>query len=366
MNDTITFALPFFLSAAVAYAATTLSIRFSVRRRILDLPNPRSSHTRAMPRVGGIGIVSGFMVTFLLTWLLARLGLAPLRPDGREMIFVILVGGAMAVLGFYDDWQGLPPAPKYLFQVVIAVAVVAWGWRLEVIAVPFVGLIPFGILAIPLTLLWLTGFANIFNFMDGIDGLAGGTAFLYGLFFLCFASLEGNQTAALVALLVTGSALGFLPHNFPRARTFMGDTGSLFLGLLLAMLVVALADASLRPGDTLVALLLVCSVYLFDSGYTLLRRLRRRENIFRAHRSHLYQRLVQAGLSHAQVTGLYLALHALAWALALAYLQESESEAARLGILVLLFLVLVGLTLVVRRLEGRAADRVRSEKGSLS
>jgi UDP-N-acetylmuramyl pentapeptide phosphotransferase/UDP-N-acetylglucosamine-1-phosphate transferase len=139
----------------------------------------------------------------------------------------------------------------------------------------------------------------------------------------------------------------------------MGDTGSLLLGMVLALLVVRLAQKSTNAA-WLIGLLLVCAVYLWDSGFTLLRRLRRGENIFQAHRSHLYQRLVQLGLSHARITGLYLLLHLLMGALGLAYVQCTN--AMRAVILVFAGLTLAGFTMSVYWLERRAA-RAKLEAG---
>jgi UDP-N-acetylmuramyl pentapeptide phosphotransferase/UDP-N-acetylglucosamine-1-phosphate transferase len=197
------------------------------------------------------------------------------------------------------------------------------------------GTIHLGWAAVPLTLLWLTGFPNYFNFMDGINGMAGGTGAVYGGFLAAIAAMEGKPELAILGLLLAGSALGFLFHNFPTARTFMGDTGSLFLGLGVAMLAVMI------KGDPMVPLIL-CSVFLYDCTTTIARRLKRGENIFRAHRSHHYQRLVQSGWSHARVSGLYFAMHFVAGGLAVAYLRGGD--AVRWGVLGAVALMLAGLT----------------------
>jgi len=349
----------FLFSALIAYIVTKLSVTISLCRGVLDVPNPRSSHSQPVPRLGGIGILVALALSLAALGLMRMLGWVEYSVFTRDIALILLAGTGMAATGLYDDFHGMTPATKFLVQSVLAGIVVAFGMRIESVAVLNWGPFSLGLLAFPLTILWLTGFANIFNFMDGINGLAAVTGAAYSGFFFVFAWRQGTPELAATAVVVTGSCLGFLPHNLPRARTFMGDTGSLLLGIVLALLVVQLAQKSPNPAS-LIGLLLVCAVYLWDSGFTLLRRVRRDENIFQAHRSHLYQRLAQLGLSHASITGLYLLLHILMGSLGLAYVWSSN--VMRAGILALAGLVLVGFTMSVYWLERRAA-RVKLEAG---
>jgi len=331
---------------------TKVSITFSLRRGVLDVPNVRSSHAQPVPRLGGIGILAALILSLAVLALMRGLGSVGYPVSTRDVSLLLLVGIGMAVMGLYDDFHGMTPATKFLMQLVLAGIVVALGMRIESVAILKWGPFSLGILAFPVTVLWLTGFANIFNFMDGINGLAAVTAATYSAFLFVFAWRQGSVELAAMAAIVTGSSLGFLPHNLPKAKTFMGDTGSLLLGMVLALLVVRLAQTSANPAS-LIGLVLVCSVYLWDSGFTLLRRLRRGENIFQAHRSHLYQRLVQLGLSHASITGMYLLLHLLMGSLGLAYVRCTN--AMRAVILVFAGVTLAGFTASVYWLEHRAA-----------
>lgn len=352
--------LLFLLSALIAYVVTKVSITLSLRRGVLDMPNVRSSHAQPVPRLGGIGILAALALSLAALGLMRMLGWVEYSVLTRDIARILFAGTGMAATGLYDDFHGMRPATKFLMQFVLAGIVVALGMRIESVAVLNWGPSSLGLLAFPVTVLWLTGFANIFNFMDGINGLAAVTAATYSGFFFLFAWRQGTVELAAAALIVTGSSLGFLPHNLPKATTFMGDTGSLLLGMVLALLVVRLAQTSANPAS-LIGLLLVCSVYLWDSGFTLLRRVRRGENIFQAHRSHLYQRLFQLGLSHASITGLYLVLHILMGSLGLAYVWSSNTM--RAVILVFAGLTLAGFTATVYRLEHRAA-RVKLEASS--
>jgi len=245
-------------------------------------------------------------------------------------------------------------------QFILAVVVVAFGYRIESVEVAGWDSVPLGMAAVPLTVLWLAGFSNFFNFMDGIDGMSATSASVYFLFFFVFAWSVRAPEMATVALVFAAGCSGSLPHNFPVARTFMGDTGSLLLGMTIAVYVVQFAQIS--PA-VLVPLLLVCSVYLWDTGFTLLRRLRHGENVFAAHRTHLYQRLVHLGPSHARITSLYLILHIIMGSLALAYFWSPNAMRGLIpGVAVL---ILVALTLAVYKVEARAAkSRCRQAEGA--
>ena len=265
------------------------------------------------------------------------------------MVVLGCVAG-MAATGLWDDLHTLRPATKLVMQLLWAALAVGFGMRVDSVSVPFTGVVMLGALSWIVTILWLPGFSNVYNFMDGINGLAAGTGMIYGGFFFLLARREGDTELMVLAILSAGSCLGFLVHNFPAARTFMGDIGSLSLGMLFALFVVRLAQRS-PHASTFVALVLVCVVFLYDAAFTILRRIRRRENIFQAHRAHLYQRLAQTGLTHARITGLYLLLHGLVGVLALAYV--AASDAIRAGILGLVVLILLVFTFGVSRAERR-------------
>lgn len=340
------------LAALIAHVTTRLSIALSLGYKVLDVPNPRSSHVAPIPRIGGIGIVCGFYLPLLLFWALGHLGLLAYAPGTREFMLVVLVGGVMAATGLADDLRGIKPAVKLVVQLALAMVVAGFGIYADRLAIPLSKPVELGLWAHPLTVLWLVGFSNVYNFMDGINGLAGGTAVVYGLGFFGLASLHGNHEVAAVAVVLAGSSCGFLLHNFPVARTFMGDTGSLFLGMVFGVIAVQLTQGLGSPVPV-IALLLVCSVFLYDSGFTLVRRMTRRENIFRAHRTHLYQRLVRTGLSHGKVTVLYLLLHLVVGLMGLAYVRVSE--AGRVGLLLGAFALFVALTYGVHWCENRVA-----------
>jgi UDP-N-acetylmuramyl pentapeptide phosphotransferase/UDP-N-acetylglucosamine-1-phosphate transferase len=286
-----------FVTAAVATALLAVPVyRFLVARGIVDRPTERSSHNRSTARGGGLAM--GAVVVGGGLWLGVWQGWMPLGG-------VLPATLGLAAISFWDDLRSLGVAVRFgchVLAAVLALACLGWpGWML--------GLSPELAFRLPtwagvvLGLVWLAGYTNAFNFMDGINGLAGfqalitaaGTGLLGGL-----ATGEWDAAPVLFAWMVAGAAAGFLPHNFPRARMFMGDVGSAPLGFLLAVLVLWTAH---RLGSwLLLPLLLLHTNFVLDTGITLARRVARGEEWFRPHREHFYQRLLRSGKSHAQVT----------------------------------------------------------------
>jgi len=238
---------------------------------------------------------------------------------------------AMAILGISDDAFHLPVWPRLLMQIVIAGGMAWVLGPIESLSIPGTFEIGLGAFAVPLTIVWIVGATNFFNFMDGIDGLAAGQAVL-SAFVVAAASWSSDATT--IALAVAGGAAGFLVYNWSPARIFMGDVGSMMLGFLLAALPL-LAPAS-RRGDALFATAIGLALFLLDPTFTLLRKLVRGERIGLSHRDHAYQQLVRVGELHGRTTaGLLLAT------LPLAALGAFSYREPRVGILALAAALLV-------------------------
>ena len=348
-------------SCTLSYLVTDLSVRLSLRRGRLDVPNERSLHAEPVPRLGGVGIVVGFIVPAAVLWGINAIdGGREWIARGAILVFIltaVIMGGA----GLYDDLHVLTALQKFTIQGVFALVIAAYGLRFAEPTFEFSAFLPAGALWAFLTMLWLVAFTNFFNFMDGINGMAGFSAVIYGSFLACFAWQMSQFSIATVAILSVGASLGFLFHNFPHARTFMGDAGSLFLGMFFALLACLLYGAG--GSRIFVPLLLLFSPYLYDCTFTLLRRVVSRENIFRAHRSHLYQRLIKRGWTHPQVTFLYASLHILGGCLGMAYLHFPNVSFVATG--GLMAAALVALTLFVCWSERRHAPfTAAAEPGS--
>ena len=269
-----------------------LLARFAVGRDLLDVPNLRSSHQAPTPRLGGLAVICG-------TWLAT---LVTLQPDG----WPLLVGATlMGAVGLADDLGDLPVSIKGVGQVMVSLGL------LYVFPPPLLFRVPGGwwIAALLFGVLWLVAMVNALNFMDGIDGLVGGVA-VVNVFFL--AALVGGMGGLLTAFV--GAVAGFLVWNISPASIFLGDAGSYFMGFLLGT--VALygpVPASERWTPVgFIACALVFTPLLFDTGFTLLSRLRAGKNIFTAHREHIYQQVTSTTEMHRRTSNVYYVASAVA------------------------------------------------------
>lgn len=269
------------------------------KRQILDIPNERSSHTRPTPRGGGLVIVILSTAGFIFAWLR--------DPTTSPTPLIAYLAGAWLIAGvsWLDDMGSLPNRLRFAAHSLGAIFVILTFDYWRFVNIPFAGPFDLGWLMLPITFVWIVGLTNAYNFMDGIDGIAGGQAVAAGIGWAVLGWLTGQPLVSILGLLLAATNLGFLGHNWPPARIFMGDVGSAFLGYTFAVLPVIAAQHNPRLA---VAGVLLIWPFVFDSVFTFLRRLRRRENVFAAHRSHLYQRLVIAGYSHRTVTLLYIGL----------------------------------------------------------
>lgn len=293
------------LTAFLSFLAADAMRRHSARLGFTDLPNHRSSHTTSTPRAGGVGFA-------LLVPVVTACGLVLAAGTVTPVEWTLLLSAlGLALVGLLDDRWALPPSVRLLAQVIAAVAVVSAGGVIREIAVPGGAVVPLGLLAIPCTVLWLVALTNIYNFMDGIDGLAATQAIVAATLIATLAVCLGHPDLALAMAVLDGGVLGFLALNRPPARVFMGDVGSTFLGFIFAGWAVVSGGWSQQPVP-LIAWVAVLSPFLFDASWTLLRRLWRRERIYEAHRTHFYQRLVARGWTHGWTTALYAMLAALA------------------------------------------------------
>lgn len=304
--------LIFIVLAILAYLGIHWIHRYAKQGHILDHPNERSSHDVPTPRGGGLGIV----VLVLVVGLLFLIG------AGWNRRWIYLAGAAIiACLGWRDDVQSLSPALRFAVQsIAAAISILGLGY-FKVVTIPVLGEVPLGVFGIAVTFLWILGLTNAYNFMDGIDGLAGGVALSAGLAWMWLASNINNPFAFWVALAITAGSLGFLGHNWSPARIFMGDVGSTFLGYSFAVLPLISSD---RGGDALLLGTLLMWTIILDAGMTFIGRLIKRENVFAPHRSHLYQRLVMAGYRHETVSSLYVLLTLLAGLLSYEWSQGHQ------------------------------------------
>ena len=267
-------------------------IKVSLRNRIFDYPNQRTLHHSPVPKGGGLAIG------------LSLLGGTSIWAFGDGITFPLSLAGAMAILwltGLVEDYRRVPIKIRFPVQVIAALFVLYGGAPFQSLPLPEPLDYSLSLAAWPLNLFWLLAITNAFNFMDGIDGLAASHLPLIGgvLFLVPTGPLVNG-----LGFLTGAAGLAFLRWNRAPAKIFMGDSGAIPLGFLLGALPFYMPAHASETGVLIVALLL--GLFLFDTGYTLIRRIIHKERIWEAHRSHLYQRLVISGLSHSQVTGLIL------------------------------------------------------------
>jgi UDP-N-acetylmuramyl pentapeptide phosphotransferase/UDP-N-acetylglucosamine-1-phosphate transferase len=336
------------IAGVLSFVAVDRWRQVAARYGLLDVPNQRSAHTQPTPRAGGIAIVA--------LSLAGVVSLAAMHPEWDRTIVVAYVVSALAIaaIGFWDDIRQLPPALRLACQLVCAVGFTMAAGSWSTIALPGAGEVGLGWLGLPLTVVWLLGLLNAYNFMDGIDGLAGAQAIVAGAAWVAFGVLFGQPVVTTLGVLLASTSLGFLGHNWAPARVFMGDVGSVFLGFSFAALPLMAAEAGPRAAA---AAVLVVWPFVFDTAFTLVRRAVRGETIWMPHRSHLYQRLLPAGYSHAAVSTLYASLSAVGVLLAAVWLSGGPGAGA--AVVVSIPVLAAGLWLFVVRQELRHGDAAR-------
>lgn len=297
----------FAIAVAITALLTPVVRRLALAIGAVDAPTARRVHAIRIPRMGGIAIVIGFFVPVV--------GLFALDTQGARLLFAqprivggLVLGSLLIVgLGLCDDILGVGAKRKLTIQVLAASIAFASGLRIEAISLPWVGPIALGWLSFPATLFWFCAIVNALNLIDGLDGLAAGVAFFACITNVVVAFLGHNVSTALLSSTLAGAILGFLFYNFNPARIFMGDSGSMFLGFVLAG--ISLLGSGTQKSPTLIAILvpvLALGLPLMDMLLAIVRRFLQRRSIFAADRGHIHHRLLELGLTHRRaVLALY-------------------------------------------------------------
>ena len=286
------------LSLAASAVGVRYAIRFAQRVGLLDVPNERSSHTSPTPRMGGVPMVAAAALAFG-GWVFLSAGEANVQ---RGLPYTFLFALAMFLLGFYDDLRDLSPLFRFLVQFVSVLLLLVFLSPLLPDVSLWKWVLPGWAWVIP-GAFWVVWMLNLYNFMDGIDGLAGGEAAVASSFFFLIFAWYGHPGWAVANLVVAAASMGFLVHNWPPAKIFMGDGGSAFLGAFYGMQSVVAALSTPVPFPVLV---LPFANFILDTTFTLFRRALRGEKWYLAHRSHIYQRMTGLGMTHGKVTSIEL------------------------------------------------------------
>lgn len=298
------------IGTAIAYligvCLVPLVINFSKKEGLVDVPNERKIHTAPISRIGGVAIWASTMLTFLCLVFMSY------YPSGNLLSGILLGGSLMFLLGLVDDIYNLNAKFKLFIQIAIATLVYLLGVQIN--NVPFIG--DLGIFSYPITLLWIVGISNALNFIDGVDGLAGSviTVNAVTLAIIAVAMTPPNHISALIGFILAGSMLAFLTYNFNPAKIFMGDSGALFSGFLLA----TISITGVMKAATLAILLpfIVLAVPIMDITFSSLRRIAKGQSPFVADAEHIHHKLLHAGFSQKKTVMILTSIAIIAGALA--------------------------------------------------
>ena len=311
-----------FLTAAIC---VPVARKLALRGKLLDIPNERSSHAIPKPRIGGVGIVLGALLGCA-----AAYGESTFSFSSKELLLLLLLA-ALSFVGLADDIWQLSVSKRMPLYLLFSFLLVLFCYRATSLQVLlFSWSLPTAV-SIVFSTLFLAWYTNLFNFMDGVDGIAAGAAIVtLNALALVFFQNE-SQPLSYIALSLAGASAGFLFYNFPPASVFMGDVGSVFLGAASGALTLAAIELNYL---SIVAGVLLMFPFVFDASFTLARRALNGEKVWRAHRSHIYQQMGDLGISHRVVTLSYSVLAFLCAAFGLLY--DSMTLRGQLGGLTLL------------------------------
>lgn len=290
-------------AGAVFVLSFVLTIAMERGVRIMDLPNERSSHHRPVPKSGGVAIVTAFVLGCMVIYWVADVA----RIEDRHFWGFLGCAIVLALVSFVDDVMQRTFLVKAFTQALCTVIVLGTGVVLSLLAFPVIGEMQLGWTGYAVTFLWMVGLTNAYNFMDGLDGLAGGVTVIAGAFLGGIALSQDSTFVYMVSYVLLASTAGFLVMNWSPAKIFMGDVGSAFLGFAFATL--AVIGANLDRGHlSFYVVPMLLFHFIFDTAFTFFRRLARGEKVYLPHRTHLYQLLNRTGFSHRAVSLLYCAM----------------------------------------------------------
>ena len=323
----------FIVSFAFTFATTPLVRRFAFKIGAIDIPKDnRRMHKKPTPRIGGLAIIFGFTVATLC-----------FAQPSRQLYGTLAGAAIIAVMGVIDDCKNLPAKLKFVIQIIAALVVVFAGdIKIDVFTNPnFLSDNPYWVLpewlSVTLTVIWIVFITNAVNFIDGLDGLAAGVSAIMSISLVFISIRVGEYSIAILGIALMGSCFGFLPFNFNPAKIFMGDTGSTFLGFMLATLSIQGVFKSYAVISFAVPLLIL-GVPLFDALFAMIRRILRGQSPMTADRGHLHHRLVDMGFSQKQTVFI---LYAISGVLGITAVLLAESGVLRALLLVICVLILL-------------------------
>jgi UDP-GlcNAc:undecaprenyl-phosphate GlcNAc-1-phosphate transferase len=278
----------FIITLILSLAITPLIIKLAHKLNFVDRPGERKINTKIIATAGGTAIYLAFMI--------------PLRfflPANQTITGIMLGGSFMLLLGLLDDKFEISAPIKFMGQIIGALILIYYGVKINFITNPFGGFIYLGVYAVPFTVFWIVSIINTINLIDGLDGLAAGVSIIAVLTLFAVALQENQVVAPMLAVLLAGSCLGFLKYNFNPARVFMGDTGSMFIGYIIAAVSITGALKS-AAAVTIFVPMLALAVPILDTTFAIIRRIFNDRPIGEADHGHIHHRLLAIGMNQRQ------------------------------------------------------------------
>ncbi|MDO5040461.1 MAG: MraY family glycosyltransferase [Peptoniphilus sp.] len=318
-------------SAAIVFLLTPVLKKIAFKYDFLDVPrDKRRVHKKPIPLLGGVGLYFSTLICIIIF-----VGLS------REIIGLIIASTIILISGLIDDKWDLSPKKKMIFQIIATLVLIMTDTKIEFFTNPFQfgeSVIFLKLLTVPVTVFWVVGITNTVNLIDGLDGLAAGVSAISSISMMFIARKLGFEDVSLIAAIIAGSCLGFLPHNFNPATIFMGDAGALFLGFVLSYITIEgiMKSAAML---TIFVPVIILGVPVFDTTFAMIRRKLNGKSMVSADKGHMHHRLLSMGLSQKQ-TALVLYSISIIFGL-LAYMIAGLDSRVGLFISVLLFVAVL-------------------------
>jgi len=301
--------VPAIIATTVAFGLALLLIptirRMAHRFKWYDLPNKRKIHTGLIPRLGGPGMYLSFVIAAVLSPLLVSLvsgGTTNARYGLRFIPFFLGIT-LIHTVGLIDDFHNLKALLKFFLQILAAAIITSGGFLIRSLTLPYLGTVSLGLLGYPVTILWIVGISNAINLIDGMDGLAGGISGFAALSMGIISLLQGAVLTSVLCFSLFGAIAGFLLFNYPPAKIFMGDSGSLFLGACLASIPLAGGISKISAFGTLLVPVTLLTIPILDLLTSVIRRVRNKVPITHPDKEHIHHKLLDMGLNQRQILG---------------------------------------------------------------
>ncbi|RDW22227.1 undecaprenyl-phosphate alpha-N-acetylglucosaminyl 1-phosphate transferase [Oceanobacillus arenosus] len=316
-----------FLISLISSFLLTYPVKiFATKIGAVDHPNQRKIHKKVTPRLGGISIFLGSL-----------LGILYLNPASQHLPAIFMGALAIIITGVIDDRFTITPVVKLTGQLIAASFLVYSGIIIERITLPIFGIVDLGFFSVFITIVWIIGITNAINLIDGLDGLATGVSTIALISIFVMAIIDSQILAAFLSIVVIGANLGFLYHNFYPAKIYMGDTGSNFLGYLIAVVSMLGLFKNVTFFSFIIPII-VLAVPIFDTLYAIVRRAFNKENIMKADNKHVHYQLIEAGYSHRKTVFILYAFSALFGIMAILF-SEASTTTSLIITIVVLFLI---------------------------